>query len=41
MRNCLVNRYSKGVFDPVYNVLVGVRPSFFARYLSFQAVKPA
>lgn len=37
----LVNRYSKGVFDPVYNVLVGMRPSFFARYLSFQAVKPA
>jgi methionine biosynthesis protein MetW len=36
----LVNRHTKRFFDPVYEVLVRMRPSFFARYLSFYAVKP-
>lgn len=37
----LVNRYTKRFFDPVYEVLVRSRPSLFARYLCFYAVKPA
>jgi len=37
----LVNKYSKRYFDPPYEVLVRLRPSLFARYLCFYAVKPA
>jgi methionine biosynthesis protein MetW len=36
----LVNRYTKRAFDRMYEPLVRARPSLFARYLSFQAVKP-
>jgi methionine biosynthesis protein MetW len=37
----LVNKYSKRYFDPPYELLVRLRPSLFARYLCFYAVKPA
>ena len=37
----LVNRYTKRFFDPVYEVLVRLRPSLFGRYLCFYAVKEA
>jgi methionine biosynthesis protein MetW len=37
----LVNKYSKRYFDPPYELLVRMRPSVFARYLCFYAVKPA
>jgi hypothetical protein len=37
----LVNKYTKRHFDPAYEVLVKLRPSVFARYLCFYAVKPA
>ena len=33
----LVNRYTKRFFDPLYEPLVRLRPSFFARYLCFYA----
>ena len=36
----LVNKYSKRYFDPPYELLVRLRPSLFARYLCFYAVKP-
>lgn len=36
----LVNRYSKRYFDPMYDPLVRLRPSLFARYLCFYASKP-
>lgn len=37
----LVNRYTKRYFDRLYEPLVRLRPSLFARYLCFYAVKPA
>jgi SAM-dependent methyltransferase len=37
----LVNKYTKRYFDPPYEQLVRLRPSVFARYLCFYAVKPA
>ena len=37
----LVNKYTKRYFDPPYELLVRLRPSVFARYLCFYAVKPA
>jgi methionine biosynthesis protein MetW len=37
----LVNRYTKPFFDPLYERLVRLRPSLFARYLYFEAVRPA
>ena len=37
----LVNRYTKRYFDPLYELLVRLRPYLFARYLCFYAVKPA
>ncbi len=36
-----VNRYVKRYFDALYEPLVRLRPSLFARYLCFYAVKPA
>ena len=36
----LVNRYVKPTFDRLYEPLVQARPSLFARYLCFYAVKP-
>ena len=36
----LVNKYTKRYFDPPYELLVRLRPSVFARYLCFYAVKP-
>src|SRR5439155_255931 len=35
----LVNRYTKELFDRIYEPLVRLRPSLFARYLCFYAVK--
>jgi methionine biosynthesis protein MetW len=35
----LVNQYTKRLFDPAYELLVRLRPSLFARYLCFYAVK--
>jgi len=37
----LVNKYTKRYVDPPYELLVRLRPSVFARYLCFYAVKPA
>jgi methionine biosynthesis protein MetW len=37
----LVNRYSKRFFDPPYEALTRARPSVFARYLCFYALKPS
>lgn len=37
----LVNRYTKAWFDRLYEPLVRARPSLFARYLCFYAVKEA
>jgi len=35
----LVNRYSKSIFDRLYEPLVRLRPSLFARYLFFCGIK--
>jgi SAM-dependent methyltransferase len=37
----LVNKYTRRYFDPVYELLVRLRPSLFARYLCFYCEKPA
>jgi methionine biosynthesis protein MetW len=37
----LVNKYTKKYFDPPYEALTRFRPSFFARYLCFYAIKPS
>lgn len=36
----LVNRFTKSTFDRLYEPLVRLRPSLFARYLCFYGVKP-
>jgi methionine biosynthesis protein MetW len=36
----LVNRFTKRTFDRLYEPLVRLRPSLFARYLCFYGVKP-
>jgi methionine biosynthesis protein MetW len=37
----LVNKHTKRFFDPPYEALTRFRPSFFARYLCFYAIKPS
>ena len=37
----LVNKYTKRIFDPPYELLVRLRPSLFGRYLYLEAVRPA
>jgi methionine biosynthesis protein MetW len=37
----LVNRYTKKYFDALYEPLVRLRPSLFARYLCFDGIKEA
>jgi methionine biosynthesis protein MetW len=37
----LVNKHTKRFFDPPYELLTRFRPSFFARYLCFYAIKPS
>jgi hypothetical protein len=37
----LVNRYTKKTFDRLYEPFVRLRPSLFARYLCFYAIKDA